>query len=55
MLLKPLSTNVFYAAIFVTVVLGVALALAQPVFGGVVASEGMHDWMRSVLVPMFQA
>jgi len=55
MLLKPLSVNVFYAALVVTTLLLVSAALAKPVFGDLLASAEMQDWLRQVVVPMLTA
>jgi hypothetical protein len=55
MLLKPLSQNVFFAALVVTTIVFVSFALAEPMFGPLFAREGMQDWLRQVIVPMFQA
>ena len=55
MLLKPMSQNVFFATLIVTSVVLASLALAQPVFGPMLASDNMQAWLRQVVVPMFQA
>ena len=55
MLLKPMSYNVFFAALIVASALCVSLALAEPVFGGLFASAPVQDLMRQVIAPMFQA
>jgi len=53
MLLAPMSQNAFYAVLLVTAGVLVSLALAQPVFGPMMQSPAMQDWLREVVVPMF--
>lgn len=53
MLLAPLSENTFYAVILVVAGVLVSMALAQPVFGPLMHSPAMQDWLREVVVPMF--
>lgn len=52
MLLKPLSTNVFFAVLLVTTAVMVSLALAEPVFGPVFEAEGPREFLRRVVVPL---
>ena len=53
MLLAPLSQNVFFATLLVGAAVLVSFGLAEPVFGPVMESAAMQDWLRQVVVPLF--
>ncbi len=53
MLLKPLSSNAFFAGLLVLSTTLVSVAMAQPVFGTLMHSPIMQGWLREVVVPMF--
>ena len=53
MLLKPLSHNVFYASLMVLSALLVSVALAEPVFGGLMDTPAVDQALRQVVVPLF--
>lgn len=53
MLLAPLSQNVFFASIFTASAVLVSFGLAEPVFGPLMESAAVQDWLRQVVVPLF--
>jgi hypothetical protein len=52
MLLKPLSTNAFYAALFLGVAVVVSTALAEPVFGPLFETPSAQHLLRTFVVPI---
>lgn len=52
MMLAPLSQNAFYATLLVASAVLLSLGLAEPVFGPVMDSAAMQDWLRQVVVPL---
>jgi hypothetical protein len=52
MLLKPLSTNAFYASLAVGVGIITTIGISGPVFRPLFETPGMQDFLRTVVVPL---
>lgn len=53
MLLKPLSTNYFYAALALAVATLITLGLSEAAFAPMFDHPGVKDFLRQVVAPMF--